>query len=73
MDGFEEDIYVSGKSCRMRVLRQKYREAMAMTYEMRDFPDVFCRLNRFERLDVDGELDHDVMMDVDTDHVCRVY
>ncbi len=47
-----------------------YRHAMTMTYEMEHFPDLFCRLYRFDRLD-EGDLDSDVVMDVDTDLVYR--
>lgn len=47
-----------------------YKHAMSMTYEMEHFPDVFCRLYRFERLDVE-EIDPDIAMDVDTDLVYR--
>lgn len=49
-----------------------YRHAMTMTYEMEHFPDVFCRLYRFDRLDSTNEIDHDVMMDVDTDWIVEV-
>lgn len=47
-----------------------YRHAMMMTYEMEHFPVLFCRLYRFDRLD-EGDLDSDVVMDVDTDLVYR--
>ncbi|MBM0067445.1 hypothetical protein [Alkalicoccobacillus gibsonii] len=70
IDGYAEDIFISGRSYPVKKVREMYRHAMTMTYEMEHFPDLFCRLYRFDRLD-EGDLDSDVVMDVDTDLVYR--
>ena len=44
-----------------------YFQAKKLTYETRDFPDVFCRLFNFERIVYSDDIIVDYVLDTDID------
>ncbi len=69
IDGYFHQALLTGKKCSKIQLRQKYLQAKELTYEIRDFPNVFCRLHNFEQILYDTEIEVDFVIDTDTDRI----
>jgi hypothetical protein len=69
IDGYFHQALLTGKKCSKNLLKQKYLQAKELTYEIRDFPNVFCRLNNFEHILNDSEIEVDFVIDTDTDRI----
>ena len=71
IDGYFHQALVTGKTCSKQQLNDKYVLAKELTYEISDFPNVFCRLHHFERIPYDSEMAVDFVIDTDTDRIYR--
>lgn len=69
IDGYFTQALLTGRKCSERELKQKYFQAKSMLNDIRDLPDVFCRLHRFEKLRFDNEIEVDFVIDTDTDYI----
>lgn len=69
IDGYFHQALLTGKKCSKKQLKQKYLQAKELTYEIRDFPNVFCRLHNFEQILYDSEIEVDFVIDTDTDRI----
>jgi hypothetical protein len=69
IDGYFQTVLLTGKKCTKQQLKQKYLQARELTFEIKDLPDVFCRLNNFELIPYDDELQVDFVIDTDTDRI----
>ncbi|WP_129692225.1 hypothetical protein [Gottfriedia acidiceleris] len=69
IDGYFTQALLTGRKCTKKVLKQKYLQALSMVNNIRDLPDVFCRLHRFEQLPFDDEIEVDFVIDTDTDYI----
>ncbi|TCI61680.1 hypothetical protein [Exiguobacterium sp. SH0S2] len=69
IDGYGHNVRLSGKKCSERQLREMYRQTKTMVVDIKDFPDVFCRLHRFDRIQYSNDMNIDFVLDTDTDHI----
>lgn len=58
-----------GKKCSKKQLKEKYLKVKELTYEIKDLPNVFCRLHNFEQVPYDDETDAVFVIDTDTDKI----
>jgi hypothetical protein len=69
MDGYLNQVLLTGKKCSKQQLKQKYLQAKELTYEIKDLPNVFCRLHNFEPIPYDLDMQVDFVIDTDTDRI----
>jgi hypothetical protein len=69
IDGYFQTVLLTVKKCTKQQLIQKYIQAKELTFEIKDLPNVFCRLNNFELIPYDGDLKVDFVIDTDTDRI----
>jgi hypothetical protein len=69
IDGFFHQGLISGGKCSKHELKQKYMQTEKLLSDIRDFPDVFCRLHKFEQIPFDEELEVDFVIDTDTGRI----
>jgi len=69
IDGYFTQALLTGRKCSKKELKQKYLQALSMVNNIRDLPDVFCRLHHFEQLPFDDEIEVDFVIDTDTDYI----
>lgn len=71
IDGYFNKALLTGKKCSKRELKEKYKVALSMTTEIQDFPKIFCRLNNFEEIPFDCDIEVDFVIDTDTDYIYK--
>lgn len=69
IDGMFHQALLTGKKCSKTQLRKMYFQAQELTYEMEDFPQVFCRLHHFDQVPYTEDITVDFVMDTDTDRI----
>ncbi|XRG80750.1 hypothetical protein V5E38_10795 [Rossellomorea sp. GAMAL-10_SWC] len=69
IDGYFTQALLTGRKCSKKELKQKYLQALSMVNDIRNLPDVFCRLHRFEQLPFDDEIEIDFVIDTDIDYI----
>lgn len=71
IDGYDYQVLPSGKKCPKQKLKQKYLQAKKLTFDIKDLPNVFCRLHNFEQLPhgSDVEVEFEFVIDTDTDRI----
>jgi len=69
IDGYFHQVVLSGKKCSKQQLKQKYLQVKKLTYEMKDLPNVFCRIHNFEQIPYDCNIQVDFVIDTDTDRI----
>jgi hypothetical protein len=69
IDGYFQTVLLTGKKCTKQQLKQKYLQAKELTFDIKDLPDMFCRLNNFELIPNDVDLQVDFVIDTDTDRI----
>lgn len=71
IDGYFHCVHITGCKCSKQELRQKYVQAKRMTSDIRDLPNVFCRLHSFEQITLDSDNEVDFVIDTDTDRIYK--
>ncbi len=69
MDGYYHQVILTGKKCSKQQLKQKYLQAKKLTYDIKDLPNVFMRLHKYEQLLYDVDVEVEFVIDTDTDRV----
>lgn len=69
IDGFFQQVLLTGKKCSKQQLKQMYLQAKELTFEPRDFTNVFCRLHNYERIPYSEVIKVDFVLDTDTDKI----
>ncbi|MFB7142514.1 hypothetical protein ACFCYN_23145 [Gottfriedia sp. NPDC056225] len=69
IDGFYQRVFLTGRKCSKKELKQKYLQAKSMVYDIKELSDVLCRLHRFDKLTFDYDDEVDFVIDTDTDHI----
>ncbi|TYS17170.1 hypothetical protein FZC78_10310 [Rossellomorea vietnamensis] len=69
IDGYFHQLLLTGKKCTIPQLKKMYIEANEWPIEITDFPDVFCRLYKFEQIPYDKNLKVDFVIDTDTGRI----
>jgi DUF971 family protein len=69
IDGIYQQVFLTGRKCTKKELKQKYLQALSMVSDIRDLPDVFCRLHHFDKLTFEYEDEVDFVIDTDTDRI----
>lgn len=69
MDGYFQQILLTGKQFTKQQIRQKYHEAKKLSSEITELPNVFCRLHGFEQITFDKDIKVDFVIDTDTDRI----
>jgi hypothetical protein len=67
LDGYFHQVLLSGKGCSQQELSQMYLQVKGLTNDVRNIPEVFCRINNFEKLPYDHKQKVDFVIDTDTD------
>jgi hypothetical protein len=66
---FHYGVLLTGIKCTKQQLKQKYLQAKKITYESKDFPNVFCRLHNFEQITYSEDIKVDFVLDTDIDRI----
>lgn len=69
IDGYYHQALLTGKKCSKQQLKQKYLQTKKLTYDIKDLPNVFCRLHNFEQLPYDVDVEVEFVIDTDTDRI----
>ncbi|KQL39359.1 hypothetical protein AN960_10405 [Bacillus sp. FJAT-25509] len=69
IDGYFTQALLTGRKCSKKELKQKYLQALSIINDIRELPDVFCRLFRFEQFPFNDEIEIDFVIDTDTDYI----
>ena len=69
IDGYYGRAFLSGKKCSRKQLIRMYRETARLSFDPRDFADVFCRLHRFEHIPPSKFPEIDFVLDTDTGRI----
>lgn len=69
IDGYYHQILLSGKKTSKQELKQKYLQAKKLTCDIKDLPNVFCRLHNFEQLPYNIDVEVEFVIDTDTDRI----
>ncbi|GAA2699470.1 hypothetical protein GCM10009865_05490 [Aeromicrobium ponti] len=69
IEGYFFQVFLTGKKCSKQQLKQKYLQAKELTCEIKDLPNVFCRLHNFEQLPYEGDIKVEFVIDTDTDRI----
>jgi hypothetical protein len=69
LDGYFQTVLLTGRKCTKQQLKQKYLQAKELTSEIKDLPNLFCRLYNFELIPYDGDIKLDFVIDTDTDRI----
>jgi hypothetical protein len=69
IDGYYHEVLLTGQKCSKQQLKQKYLQAKKLTYDIKDLPNVFCRLHNFEQLPYDVDVEVEFVIDTDTDRI----
>lgn len=71
IEGFFFQNLITGPLCTQEELYQKYIQAKMLSLNIRDLPDIFCRLHNFDRLRFEDDTDVGFVIDTDTDRIYR--
>lgn len=69
IDGYYHQVLLWGKRCSKQQLNQKYQQAKEETYELKNLPQVFCRLHNYEQISYDCDIKIEFVIDTDTDRI----
>ncbi|WP_409292883.1 hypothetical protein [Peribacillus sp. SCS-37] len=71
IEGYSIQVLLTGKKCSKQQLKQEYLQAKELTYEIKDLPNVLCRLHNFEQIPYESESDREVdfVIDIDTERI----
>lgn len=71
IDGYFENVLLTGKVCSIVELRHKYNNAKQQCSDMREFTAIFCRLFDFELIPDSYKegIRIDFVIDTDIDHI----
>ena len=64
MEGYEQEILLSGKRCTLTQLREQYRHA-------KHDPIIWCMIYRFQQLPYDEAIEVDFVIDTDTGRIYK--
>lgn len=67
IDGFFHEVILTGKRCSKQQLKKMYLQTNELTYDIRELPNVFCRIHNFEQIPYDSKIEVDFVIDTDTD------
>jgi hypothetical protein len=71
IEGYFFQNLITGHQCTQEELYQKYIQAKIITLNIRDLPDIFCRLHNFNRLRFEDDTEVGYVIDTDTDRIYR--
>lgn len=69
IDGYYHSTRLMGKKCSKQKLKQKYLQAKRLTNDIKDLPNVFCRLHNFEHLPYVSDVEVEFVIDTDTNRI----
>lgn len=69
IDSFFNQALFTGRKYSKKQLKQMYLQAKEGTFDLRDFPKVFCRLHNFEEIPYSEDIKVDFVLDTDTDRI----
>lgn len=69
IDGYFHQSLLTGKRCSKKQLKQKYLQTKELTYDVKDFPHIFCRLYKFELMPYECNIEVDFVIDTDTNEI----
>lgn len=69
IDSYYHQVLLTGKKCSKQQLEQKYLQVKKLTYDIKDLPNVFCKLHNFEPLPFDVDVEVEFVIDTDTDRI----
>lgn len=69
IDGYFQRVLLTGKKCSKQQLKLMYLKAKELTFEPRDFSNVFCKFYNFEQIPYSEAPKVDFVIDTDTDRI----
>lgn len=71
IDGYYHQVLIKGKSCSKKELMKRYINAKALISNILDLPAIFCRINCFDQLAYNEDIEIDYVIDTDTDRIYK--
>lgn len=71
IDGYYHQVLIKGKSCSKKELMKRYINAKALISNILDLPAIFCRINCFDQLVYNEDIEVDYVIDTDTDRIYK--
>lgn len=71
IDGYYHQVLLKGKKCSKKELLKRYIKAKALTSDILDLPAIFCRINCFDQLVYNEDIEVDYVIDTDTDRIYK--
>lgn len=69
IDGYDQQVLLTGQSCSLKQLRQKYKQAKKYASSSTEIPKVMCALHQFRQISYDPEVKVTFVIDTDTDRI----
>lgn len=69
IDGFYQQVFLTGRKCSKKELKQKYLQALSIVSDISDLPDLFCRIHHFDKLNFGNYDEVDFVIDTDTNRI----
>ena len=68
-DGYDQQVLLTGQSCSLKQLRQKYKQVKKYDSSSTEIPKVMCELYQFRQISYDPEVKVTFVIDTDTDRI----
>ena len=69
IDGYNQQVLLTGQSCSLKQLRQKYKQAKKHASSSTEIPKVMCALYQFRQISYEAEVKVTFVIDTDTDRI----
>ena len=69
IDGYDQQVLLTGQSCSLKQLRQKYKQAKKHASSSTEISKVMCRLYQFRQISYEAEVKVTFVIDTDTDRI----
>ena len=69
IDGYYQQVLLSGESCTLKQLRQTYKQAKKQASSCLDIPILLCSQYGFTQLPYDADVKVDFVIDTDTGRI----
>ncbi|WP_075980156.1 hypothetical protein [Bacillus massilinigeriensis] len=71
IDGYYHQVLIKGKKCSKQELMKRYINAQALTTDILELPAIFYRVNCFDQLAYNEDIEVDYVIDTDTDRIYK--
>lgn len=69
IDGYVHQVLLTGKKLSQQELKKIYLQAKEFSYDIKDLPNVFCRISNYVEIPYDSDMPVEFVIDTDTDRI----